>query len=1001
LIHSAGPECTPLDSVIATEAADNSKRPGDSTATRPIEVATFDCHPASSRCSAYAPPVLWLIRHVCTIEASRGSTSLPPSSMSRALALVDSSDESSKHENVGRANEPLETKLYPPRSRSGLVSRPRLIDTMRQGAAQKLTVVVAPAGFGKTTLVAGWIADRLDTEAAAGWVSLDPSENEPTIFWTYFITALQRIHPGLGRRAIAQLQSAQPPLVESVLTTLINEIEALDRDFTLIFDDYHVIDSVAIHGGMTFLLDRLPRRMHLVIASRSEPPIALPRLRARGELTELRAGDLRFTLDEASAFLRGMSLDVSASDTAKLERRTEGWIAGLKLAALSMKGRDDVHRFVDAFSGDNRYIADYLVEEVLQSEAEHIRRFLLRTAILDRLNSPLCDALTGEHNGQSILEDLERRNLFVVALDDRREWYRYHHLFADVLQKRSKAQDPDGVRASHRRASVWHEAHGSRADAIHHALSGDDLDGAAALLEQAWPEKDRSYESRKWLDHVKTLPDAVIRARPALGMGYAWGLLNSGELEAAEPRLRDVELWLQSNAVSDEERFHSLPAEVAAARVYLAQSLGAIPGTLEHAQRALDLSPVGDDAARATGTALVALALWGRGDLEAAHRTFTDALAIMRKSGHVLDAIRGMFVLGDIRVAQGRLREAARVYEQGLRLAAVEAQSAAAETDELHLGLAELHCEWNDIDSAIGFLDAVTRSAVQSPHAGNKLRWCTAMASIHVARGDLDGALQLLEEGERYERRDPLPRARPIPAMKARIRIVQGRVDEVGAWVAASKLSVDDDLSYLREFEHVTLAQVLIARHGSSGNERSMGDAERLLDRLRTAAQTGGRIGSLIEILVLQSLAQQALGNMRRALDVVAEALALAEPEGFLRVFLDRGMRMRDLLRHATARGLAGEYTRRVLAAFDTPSTKHPAAPAVRVTGASVSVQALTTRELEILRLIAAGLRNQEIADHLSISAATVKRHIANAYGKLGAGHRTEALARANELKLL
>jgi LuxR family transcriptional regulator, maltose regulon positive regulatory protein len=491
-------------------------------------------------------------------------------------------------------------------------------------------------------------------------------------------------------------------------------------------------------------------------------------------------------------------------------------------------------------------------------------------------------------------------------------------------------------------------------------------------------------------------------------------LLNSGELEAAELRLRDVEAWLNPSerqdasssdsemVVVDEERFRSLPAEAAAARVYLTQSLGGVPGTLEHAQRALDLTPAGDEAGRATGTALVALALWARGELDAAHRTFSDTLTIMRQCGHVLDAIRGTFVLGDIRVAQGRLREAARIYEQGLQLAADETHTAAPETDELYLGLSELHREWNNIESAIGFLDAVTRSAAQPSHAGNKLRWCAAMARVREAQGDLDGALELLNEAERHERRDPLPRARPLSAMRARIGIAQGKLEEVSAWAARAKLSVDDDLSYLREFEHLTFARMLIARHAGAGGEQSAHDALRLLERLCTAARTGGRTGSVIEILVLQGLAQQALGQMRGALDLLGEALALSESEGFLRVFMDHGNPMRDLLRHAIARGLAGGYTRTVLAGSDAPAPKQPAAPAGRVTaGALASGQTLTTRELEILRLIAAGLRNQEIAGHLSISAATVKRHIANAYGKLGAGHRTEALARANELKLL
>ena len=912
--------------------------------------------------------------------------------MSRALALVDSSDESrKKHEIAGTTSVPplLETKLYAPRARSGLVPRPRLIDAVRQGVGRKLTIVVAPAGFGKTTLLAKWLADAEGAEKTAGWVSLDPSENDPGAYWAYVIRALQTMHPTVGTHALSLLQSSHPPSVESMLTALINEIDRIDRDFTLILDDYHVIEAASIHSAMTFLLDHLPRRMHLVIASRSEPPLALPRLRARGELTELRVADMRFTLDEASTFLNQvMTLGLSASDTARLEKRTEGWIAGLKLAALSLQGQDDRRGFVDAFSGDNRYIADYLVEEVLQAEPGHVRHFLLGTAILDRLSGPLCDAVIDDTGAQAMLEDLERRNLFVVALDDRRQWFRYHHLFADVLRKQSVSRDPDAARAFHRRASLWYETHGSHGDAVRHALGAADVERAATLLESAWPEKDRSYESRTWLDRVKSLPDDVVRARPRLGMGYAWALLNSGELEAAEPRLRDIERLLES--AGDDPSTRSLQKELASARVYLSQSLGDVAGTLEHAQRALGLVAQTDIEGRATGTALVALAYWGRGDLEAAHETFSTALDIMRLCGHELDVVRGIFVLGDIRAAQGRLRDAASSYHDGLRIAGEKPYPSPPETDELYLGLSEIHREWNDLAAAAGCLETLTQAMARTAHKGNRLRWCTATASIRAAQGDIEAAMELLDEAERSERRDPLPRLRPVPAMKARLHLAQGRMDDAIGWARTANLSANDDLSYLREFEHVTLTRVLAATDA--------GAAERLLERLAVAARSGERIGSVIEILALQALAQQARGNTRVALDTLAEALALAEPEGYLRVFLDEGNRMRGLLRQATARGLAGEYTRRVLAAYDVP--RHAVASPAESNGGT-PVHALTTRELEILRLIAGGLRNQEIAETLSISAATVKRHIANAYGKLGAGHRTEALARAKEMRLL
>ena len=511
---------------------------------------------------------------------------------------------------------------------------------------------------------------------------------------------------------------------------------------------------------------------------------------------------------------------------------------------------------------------------------------------------------------------------------------------------------------------------------------------------------------------MKALPEPVVRVRPVLSMGYAWALLNSGDLEAAEPRLRDVERWLDGTmdtgerpdgpatqmVISDGPRVGTLRSELAAARVYLAQALGDVPGTVEHAQKALDLVAEGDHAARATAVALLALAFWARGDLEAAHRTFSDALASMRLSGHELDAIRGMFVLADIRVAQGRLHEAVRGYERGLQLATEVVHPTPPETDELYLGLSEVHREWGELGAATAFLETLRQAAGQTAHITNRQRWCTAMARIHEARGDLTGALGLLEEAENHDLRNPLPRVRPIAAAKVRIRIAQGRLGEAMSWARDRRLSVDDDLSFLREFEHVTLARVLIAQHRAGGDEHPLAEAARLLDRLRIAAEAGGRMGSVIEILVLQALTRQAAGTVREALDPLTRALGMAEPEGYLRVFVDEGSQMRDLLRHATARGVAGKYTRRLLSAFDEP--KEPAGTSSRGAAAG-SVQALTTRELEILRLIAAGLRNQEIADHLSISGATVKRHIANAYGKLGVTHRTEALVRAKELRLL
>jgi LuxR family maltose regulon positive regulatory protein len=476
----------------------------------------------------------------------------------------------------------LTTKLYIPAPRLNVVLRPRLIERLNEGLHGKLTLISAPAGFGKTTLVSAWVAA---CQRPTAWLSLDEGDNDPTRFLAYLVAALHTIAPNVGEGVLAVLQSPQSPPTESILTALLNEIATIPDNFVLVLDDYHVIEATPVDTALTFLLEHLPPQMHLLIATREDPQLPLARLRARGQLTELRAADLRFTPDEAAEFLKEvMGLNLSAEEIAALETRTEGWIAGLQMAALSMQGRADATSFIKSFTGIHHFVLDYLVEEVLQRQPDRIRSFLLQTSILDRLSGPLCDAVTGEEDGRGMLEALERGNLFVVPLDDERQWYRYHHLFADVLQARSIEEQSNQDPPLHRRASEWYEQNGLRADAIRHALAAEDFERAAGLVELAWPAMRRSRQEATLLGWVKALPDELVRARPVLSVVYAWALLDGGELEAAEARLRNTERWLDTTAdvserpealsaemvVVDEKQFRSLLASIANARAYRA-----------------------------------------------------------------------------------------------------------------------------------------------------------------------------------------------------------------------------------------------------------------------------------------------------------------------------------------------------------------------------------------------------------------------------------------------
>ncbi len=902
----------------------------------------------------------------------------------------------------------LETKLYAPGLRRGLVSRPRLTERLERGIESKLTLISAPAGFGKTTLLAEWLAAAPAGGRPVAWLSLDPGDNQPASFWAYLITALQTAAPGAGADALSLLQGPQPPPIETILATLLNELGAVPGDIVLVLNDYHVVDAPDVHDGMAFLLEHLPPLLHLVITTRADPALPLARLRARGELVEIRAADLRFTPDEAAAYLNeSMGLDLDAPDVAALEGRTEGWIAALQLAALSIQGRDDVAGFIAGFAGDDRYIVDYLVEEVLHRQPEHVRGFLLRTSILERLSGPLCDAVSGQAGGKAMLEALDRGNLFLVPLDDRRRWYRYHQLFADVLQARLLDEQPELAPELHRRASDWYERNGERSEAIRHAMAGNDLERAADLIERAIPAMRSGRQDWSMLGWLEALPDELIALRPVLSVHYAGELLDRGQLEGAEAHLLDAERWLATTAegdqgpaagsagpvVADEAEFRRLPGAIAIYRTAQAHLSGDAAGTIARAQQALELIDGDDHLGRGSAAGLLALAYWSRGALDAAHRSWADAMAGLQKAGHLADAVGCAIALADIRIAQGRHREAMSTYERGLRIATEHGALPVRGAADMHVGMSERFRERNDLDAAMQHLRASTELGEHASGRQNPYRWRVAMARIREAEGALDEALDLLDEAERVYVGDFYPMVRPIHALKARIWVAQRRLGEAMAWARDRSLSVKDDLDYVREFEHVTLARLHLAEARRVGDRHSLPPAMALLERLRQAADAGGRMGSVIEILVLQAIAYQLRGDVAAALEPLGSALMLAEPEVYARVFLDEGPSLAALLEAGMKRGIAPTYARELLTAFGPDKDRAPTRQDL--------IEPLSDRELEVLRLLTTDLDGPGIARELVVSLSTIRSHTKAIYSKLGANSRRAAVRRGEELGLL
>ena len=907
----------------------------------------------------------------------------------------------------------LETKLFLPSPRPGLVARPRLRERLDRGLGAKLMLVSAPAGFGKTTLLVDWVASVAasshDGHSRPAWLALDPADNDPSRFWRYVVAALRTALPGVGEEALALLQDSQAPPFEMVLTTLVNELATAEGDTILVLDDYHVIDSGIVHDGMTFLLAHLPDRLHLVIATRSDPPLPLPRLRTRGDLVEVRAVDLRFTVEEAATYLNGaMGLELQPADVRALEGRTEGWIAALQLAALSMTGRQDVPAFIAGFAGDDRYVVDYLVEEVLQRLPVHRQTFLLRTSVLDRMNGVLCDALTGQVGGRGVLEALDRDNLFVVALDERRNWYRYHHLFADVLRGRLLDEQPALVPELHKRAAAWHEEEGDHAEAIRHALLGADYDRAAELIERMMPVMRRDRREATMRGWLEALPTEVLRAHPVLGNGLAGALMSTGVFDGVDEMLDATQAWIDSvgaeplvrGVVADEEEYRRLPADVSVHRAGLALVRGDVEQTVAHARRALELVGEDDHLTRGAAFALRGLAAWSTGDLGTAHESYAACMVEFELIDHVSDVLGCSIALGDIEVVLGRPRTAARTYRSALALADRHPTPVLRGRADMHVGLAARHLEANALAEARREL---ARSRELGEHAGlpqDAYRWRVVMAGVREAEGDVEAAVDLLDEAERLYVGDFLPLVRPVPAVRARTWARHGYVGAARDWADQVDLSFDDPLSYLREFEHVTLVKVLSARHAREADGVDLRGAVVFLDRLLEAARESGRDGSVLDVLVTRALLLQQLGDQAAAVASLGEALELAEPEGYVRTFADEGGPMDSLLAAVQPSSYVARL--RSVLARSTPTSsssgtgaRHPAPRH------GTFVEPLSSRERDVLRLLDTELNGPDIARELVVSLNTVRTHTKNLYMKLGVTSRRAAVRRARELDLL
>jgi len=884
----------------------------------------------------------------------------------------------------------LTTRLHQPPARLNLVSRPRLIKHINAGFHTKLTLISAPAGFGKTTLLADWCSTHQPhISASYAWLSLDASDNDLIHFWTYVVAALQTISPALARQVEPLLPSLSIQSAESLLTVLINALNTITREIVLILDDYHLITAPAIHETLTFLLDHLPLHAHLIIASRTDPPLPLVRWRAQGQLNELHTTDLRFINDEVALFLNQvMGLHLSGQQIASLDTHTEGWVAGLQLAALSLQGRTDIENFLATFTGSHRHILDYLTGEVLQRQPEPVRTFLLQTSILERLSASLCDAVTQRNDGQAMLEHLEQANLFLIPLDEERHWYRYHHLFAEFLRDRLRQAYPDLLPTLHQRASEWYEHYGLIATTMDHALAAGNMEYAATLAERFAPIMLQRGEIVTLLRWIGLLPAEILRLHPDLRLYQAGSLVSTGQLDQASSSLHEAEETLnqlKETVGEASSEYRKVASEFFAVATSLAAFRGDLEQALAYSRQASELIPPEDMYTRSMLAASLGTAYIFHGDFVAANRVYQEAIEMGTKAQHQLIVLTSIAGQGYLQATYGHLRQAVETYQRTIQLGTRAGGRLFSAVSMAYVCLSDILYEWNRLEEAERYAREGIELGRPWGYVGMLGLGYHTLARIQQARGKHEEALSLIQQAEQQVQTYTLqPITTMIAAVHAQIALRAGHIEKATQWVQSIEQGLLPATQYFSTMKMLVQAQLSLV-------QGQLSQASEIIQHIIPQAEAVGDMRTIIESLLIQAIVLHRQENSDQALAALTRALVLAEPEGYIRIFIDKGEPIISLLHQAAARGIRRSYTHTLLQAC----REH-----IATTSSPLGDQ-LSERELHIVHLIAAGKSNQEIAHELTIALSTVKTHINNLYTKLGVHSRTQAIAQAKEMHLL